>query len=80
MSEPIHTYLNDPTTGIQEWRVNGVLHRVNAPARIHPSGKQEYFINGKLHRPEGLPSVLEADGTLLYHNHGHLYYTKRVFH
>lgn len=43
--------LNDKHTvelfdGVRMWKVNGILHREDGPAYIHPDGYKKYYING----------------------------------
>lgn len=39
--------------GIQEWIVNGVLHRDNGPAVIFASGDQEWWLHGTIYGSVG---------------------------
>jgi hypothetical protein len=39
--------------GIIEWRFDGVLHRLDGPARIWLAGHKEWWVNGKFHRENG---------------------------
>lgn len=43
--------------GVEEYRLNGVLHRINGPARVWPNGDGEYYQNGRLHRADG-PAII----------------------
>jgi hypothetical protein len=58
ISQPKHTIRAD---GTQEWRVDGLLHRLDGPARIWPDGHQEWWANGLLHRIAG-PARIWPDG------------------
>jgi hypothetical protein len=75
----IHT---TDSNGVQKWRKNGDLHRVNGPAVIYPCGSEEWYQDGELHREDG-PAVIinenykrslnHADwqtGIILYYRHG----------
>jgi len=42
VTEPKRTVDAD---GYQEWRVNGLLHRVDGPARIKADGTQVWYVN-----------------------------------
>jgi len=43
---------------IQEWKVNGILHRDGGLlAKIKPDGEKRWFQHGKLHRRGDLPAV-----------------------
>ena len=57
-----YEHIIHPTTGIQEWRVNGYLHRLDGPAVIWPDGRQEWWVKGELHRLDG-PAYISATGT-----------------
>lgn len=37
----------------REWRVNGVLHRLDGPAVIYDNGEQVWYKDGKRHRIDG---------------------------
>ena len=45
----------------KEYKVNGVLHRTDGPARILPNGVEEWYLNGKLHREDG-PAIVYNNG------------------
>lgn len=47
---------------LEEWRVEGVLHRTDGPARITDVAK-EWWVDGKLHRFDG-PAVERANGSI----------------
>jgi len=47
--------------GLCEWRVNGILHRVNGPARLGYNGYAEWWLNGLRHRVDG-PAVVACNG------------------
>lgn len=58
---------NQPTkhvdhNGVEQWILNGRLHRTDGPAVTRPSGTTEWWENGQRHR-EGGPAILNADGT-----------------
>ena len=57
--EPVKTV---DAAGTQEWHVNGLLHRLDGPARIWPSGSQEWWVAGQWHRLDG-PAVISAAGS-----------------
>lgn len=40
----------------EEWRLNGLLHRDDGPARIYSNGTKQYYKHGYLHRVGG-PAV-----------------------
>lgn len=52
---------------------DGVLHRVNGPARTRSNGAEEWYIDGKLHRDNDLPAYTDADGTKGWYKHGKLH-------
>jgi hypothetical protein len=52
----------------EEWRLNGLLHREDGPARIYSNGTKQYYKHGYLHR---------IDGPAVDANHG--YCTKQVY-
>ncbi len=63
----IHVAFREHVTGI-EYRLSGVMHREEGPARLHygPDGGLfyvEYIVNGNRHRTEG-PAIIE------YHDNG----------
>ena len=45
----------------EEYRVNGVLHRLDGPAVIWSNGMQEWWQNGMRHRTDG-PAIIFASG------------------
>lgn len=47
---------------LEEWRVEGVLHRTDGPARITDTAK-EWWVDGKLHRFDG-PAVETTNGNI----------------
>jgi len=67
-SQPICTKFSYDDKKGEEWRLNGVLHREDGPARTYTNGTKQYYKHGYLHREDG-PAV-EA-------NHG--YCTKQVY-
>ncbi len=58
--------------GTQEWRLNGLLHRVDAPAVIKPDGSQAWYLRGVPHRTDG-PAWIHADGTQSWYVQGKLH-------
>jgi hypothetical protein len=52
--------------GGQEWKLNGKLHRNNAPAIIASDGMQIWIRHGKWHRDDG-PAVIGADGSQIWY-------------
>ena len=48
--------------GSKEWRLNGLLHRTDGPAREWADGSKEWWQKGQLHRLDG-PSIKKADGS-----------------
>jgi hypothetical protein len=57
---------NEPTLeinndGDKEWRLNGKLHRVGAPAIQRIGGEKWWILNGKLHRVDG-PAIEHLRG------------------
>lgn len=57
-------------TGVQQWVVNGLLHREGGPAYVVPGKVEYYFRNGKKHRIDG-PAVVGADGLCRWFINGH---------
>ena len=55
--------------GVTEWRVGGLLHRTDGPAREHPNGTKEWYASGQRHREDG-PAVECADGTRIWYVNG----------
>lgn len=47
--------------GITTWRLCGLLHRVDGPARIGLFGDMEWYIHGQAHRVDG-PARIYRDG------------------
>ena len=58
MNEPVCQTFKD---GLQEWRLNGRLHRTDGPAVIWSDGTQSWWVNGQLHRTDG-PARIWHDG------------------
>ena len=55
-SEPIRTNFSYDDKKGEEWRLNGVLHREDGPARTYSNGTKQYYKHGYLHRIGG-PAV-----------------------
>ena len=55
--------------GSQEWRLNGLKHRLDGPAFIDSDGYQKWYQNGLCHRVDG-PAVIWADGTEFWLQNG----------
>lgn len=58
--------LTEPTLtidehGVHEWRLDGVLHRLDGPARIWDNDDEEWLFDGRYHRIGG-PAIVYADG------------------
>lgn len=47
--------------GVEEWKMDGLLHRENGPARIFQDGRKEWYWKGKIHRNGG-PAITDAKG------------------
>ncbi len=56
------------TTGIQQWWVNGTLHRVGGPATID-NHYSAWWVNGKRHRVGG-PAFIDNIGNQQWYIHG----------
>ena len=41
--------------GAKRWFLDGLLHRLNGPAIIHPDGEQWFYIDGKYIEASGTP-------------------------
>ena len=54
----------DETSGRQEWRQNGNLHREDGPAVIDNIGKM-WFQHGLMHREDG-PAIIGEDKSRLW--------------
>lgn len=68
------TFSYDDKKG-EEWRLNGLLHNENGPARTYSNGTKQYYKHGYLHRTDG-PAV-EA-----HHEHfiKYVYYVDGMMH
>src|ERR1035437_4885211 len=59
--------------GSQEWRqggvAEGVLHRVDGPAKIWADGRKEWWVHGAIHREAGAAIELADGGREWYDNH-----------
>jgi hypothetical protein len=40
-------------SGIQRWKLDGVYHREDGPAVIHPNGYEEWWLHGLLNKVGG---------------------------
>ena len=58
--------------GTQRWRLNGKLHRTDAPAAIWPDGVEFWYLNGERHRTDG-PAVIFPGGDQYWYLNGELY-------
>lgn len=67
MSEIILT-----NTGVQEWREDGELHRLDGPAVIYPDGGESWYRKGYFHRLDG-PAVTYTNGELRWYRWGELH-------
>jgi hypothetical protein len=56
---------------VQEWRVDGRLHRNDGPAVQWADGMLEWRQNGKQHRLDG-PAIMFADGSAMWWIDDHL--------
>jgi len=54
----------DPS-GVKSWYLNGLLHRVDGPARVWPGGTKVWYLHGKEHREDG-PAEEWPDGQELW--------------
>jgi len=48
--------------GTKEWRLNGLLHRLDGPAKERADGSKFWWQKGKLHRTDG-PAMEYANGS-----------------
>jgi hypothetical protein len=46
--------------GNKEWRLNGLLHRIDGPAVEWENGSKEWWVKGERHRADG-PAIFERD-------------------
>ena len=67
--------LTEPTLTINEhgthdWRLNGVHHRLDGPARIwsKPYNGEEWIVNGRYHRVGGPARIFQESGQYWYVN------------
>lgn len=67
MSEMILT-----NTGVQEWREDGELHRLDGPAVIYPDGGEGWYRNGYIHRENG-PAYTCTSGEKRWYRWGELH-------
>jgi len=51
--------------GIRHCYAEGLLHREDGPAIIHPDGRQLWYLAGKLHREDG-PAVVYPSGFVFW--------------
>ncbi len=58
--------------GTQEWRQEGLLHKLDGPAVTSPNGRQEWRQNGLLHRLDG-PAVVGGQGSEFWYQHDKLH-------
>jgi hypothetical protein len=68
-NKPTYIYKEEDIV-IKEWRVNGLLHRENGPARIHIDPEisgtiLEWRVNGLLHRENGPARIIIDDDDIL---------------
>ncbi len=55
------------------WHKDGVLHREDGPAVIHPDGSEEWFVDGMRHRTDG-PAYTSGDQKqTMWFYRGHLH-------
>jgi len=54
---------------LKEYRLDGVLHRDDGPAKIYANGSQIWFRNNKRHRDDG-PAVICVDGCRHWYKNG----------
>ena len=70
--KPVHTISE---LEVEEWHVNGALHREDGLAVINVAGldrdreSEGWYINGKLHR-DGGPAITYLDGSQAWYQHG----------
>lgn len=55
--------------GTKEYYSNGLLHNIDAPAKISSNGKKEWYSNGLLHNVNG-PAIIHFDGKMEYYING----------
>lgn len=53
-------------SGTLYWRVNGLLHRPDAPAMIWADGSKFWYVHDQLHRLDG-PALIYADGSKFWY-------------
>ena len=58
--------------GGKEWRLNGKLHRDDAPAVEYEDGINAWYQHGKLHRI-GAPAAIGYNGDKLWYQHDRLH-------
>jgi hypothetical protein len=62
--------------GVQQFYQNGVLHRNDLPAEIHPNGTRKWFLNGKLQRENDQPCIISVQK----YNNGKVIITSYWYH
>ena len=55
--------------GKHEWRLDGLLHRLDGPALTEPHGNQFWYKNGNRHREDG-PACEYNDGSIAWYYEG----------
>jgi hypothetical protein len=58
----------EKTRWYTQWKVNGMLHRINGPANVTDDGDEGWYRDGKLHRDGDMPAVTNADQKMWYVN------------
>jgi hypothetical protein len=66
INEPVCTIT---VIGNKEWRLDGQLHRVSAPAIEYIDGSKRWYLNDELHRTDG-PAVEYANGDKCWYLNG----------
>lgn len=57
----------------KEWYVEGLLHRLDAPAIEWDDGSRTWYFKGKQHRLGGLPAYEGSEGTRAWYVDGRLH-------
>lgn len=58
--------------GSKEWLVNGILHRLDGPARVNSEGVEYWFKDNNLHRVDG-PAIQWSEKTYQWYFEGNLH-------
>jgi hypothetical protein len=64
------TYTVTYSRKLEHWRLNGITHRANGPARLSAiTGTQSWFNEGKLHRTNG-PAIVRTENSEEWYQNG----------